>query len=76
MRLELADDFIGYLYVTDQLDEFCGLKKEEEKCINCNTVLKPINNNKYYCSTCKCEVLVNSKTKKLTYTNRRVNIEN
>ena len=73
MVLSLADDFISYLYDTDQLDEFCGLKKEEEKCINCGTELKQIKSTVNYCPTCKCEVLVKDKAKKLTYTNRQVN---
>lgn len=73
MKLSLTDDFIGYLYATDQLDEFCGLKKEEEKCINCNTELKQINSTVNYCPTCKCAVPVNNKAKKLKYTNRQVN---
>lgn len=73
MELGLADDFIGYLYATDQLDEFCGLKKEEEKCIKCDTKLESINSNLKYCPTCKCEVPVSKKARKLAYTNRQVN---
>ena len=64
-----ADDFISYLAATDQLDEFLGLKKEDEqeKCINCSSELKKIKETLLYCKNCGLIYEKNNNNKKLIY---------
>ena len=44
----MLNDLIGYLYATDQLDEFFGMKKII-KCPGCNTELLVYEDNLLYC---------------------------
>lgn len=48
------NDLIGYLFATDQLDEFLGLKEDSIlKCPGCNSELYFYEGNILYCPNCK-----------------------
>ena len=50
----ISDDFLGYLYVTGQL-EFLGKEKDSEnivKCVNCDTELLVYEGDTMYCPSC------------------------
>ena len=46
------EDFIGYLFATDQLDEFMGYKENIVKCPNCGEDLYIYEKNLFYCKKC------------------------
>ena len=67
-----TEDFLGYLFATDQLDEFLGIREKMLKCQNCGEDLYIYKSNLLFCKKCKF-IFEHNKEEKVA--NKRLTLE-